>query len=405
MSHFRKVELRDICDRVDYGYTASATAQRIGPKFLRITDIVPELIDWERVPYCLIDKKKHDRYRLTKGDIVIARTGATSGWAKRIRRDVDAVFASYLVRLRINRENDAEFVGAVVESSLYKQFIQANLSGAAQPQANAQVLTSFPIPLPPLPTQRKIASILSAYDDLIENNTRRIAILEEMAQSLYREWFVHYRYPGHEHVPLVDSPIGPVPEGWEVVELSQLTTLRRTNITPSKYSNELFDHYSLPAYDEGELPVREAGGLIRSNKYLIEPGVVLLSKLNPRIPRVWNPCLDSSVRSVASTEFIAMLPEHGLSSTYLYYLLQGEPFQRDYVGRAIGTSTSHQRVKPQDVVQTDVLRPTASIHDAFVDSVEPLDAQVNSLRSKNISLRRTRDLLLPRLISGEVQAW
>ena len=75
------------------------------------------------------------------------------------------------------------------------------------------------VPLPPLPTQRKIASILSAYDDLIENNTRRIAILEEMAQAIYREWFVNFRFPGHENVKLVDSPLGQIPEGWEATHV------------------------------------------------------------------------------------------------------------------------------------------------------------------------------------------
>src|SRR5438067_11535941 len=90
------------------------------------------------------------------------------------------------------------------------------------PNLNTAIIRSISISYPPLPIQYKIAAILSAYDDLIENNTRRIKILEEMAQSLYREWFVHFRFPGHEGVRLVESELGPVPEGWEVVPLSQV---------------------------------------------------------------------------------------------------------------------------------------------------------------------------------------
>ena len=86
------------------------------------------------------------------------------------------------------------------------------------------------IPCPPLPIQRRIADILSAYDDLIENNNRRIAILEEMAQNLYREWFVHFRFPGHEHVKMVDSPLGPIPEGWEVTRLGDIVTTSREDV-------------------------------------------------------------------------------------------------------------------------------------------------------------------------------
>ena len=103
-------------------------------------------------------KKDIGKYRLEKDDIVIARTGATTGYAKRIRDDYKAVFASYLVRVRVNPKYDSQYVGFVVESDEYKQFIQLNLGGTAQPQANAQVLTSFPILLPPLDTQRKIAA-------------------------------------------------------------------------------------------------------------------------------------------------------------------------------------------------------------------------------------------------------
>ncbi|MEI8173576.1 MAG: restriction endonuclease subunit S, partial [Deltaproteobacteria bacterium] len=188
--------LRDICQNVQYGHTASATDEPIGPKFLRITDIVPETIDWPSVPHCEIEPKKKGKYLLKKGDIVIARTGATTGYAKYIKAAPESIFASYLVRLQLINGVDPRYVGYVVESDVYKEFIQANWGGAAQPNANAQILTSFHVPTPPLPTQRKIAKILSAYDDLIENNLRRIKILEEMAQNLYREWFVKFRFPG-----------------------------------------------------------------------------------------------------------------------------------------------------------------------------------------------------------------
>ena len=175
---------------------------------------------------------------MEKDDIVIARTGATTGYAKQIKTDHQAVFASYLVRIRINPKYDSRYVGFVVESNEYKRFIQLNLGGAAQPQANAQVLTSFPIPLPPLPTQRKIAAALSAYDDLIENNTRRIKILEDMAQTLYQEWFVHFRFPGHENVPMVESALGPIPHGWKVKQLSEMCDVLMGQSPKSVFYNE-----------------------------------------------------------------------------------------------------------------------------------------------------------------------
>lgn len=121
-----------ICKRVDYGYTASAKFNEIGPHFLRITDIVPERINWDSVPYCSIDPARINKYILNKGDIVIARTGATTGWAKYIKEERNSVFASYLVRIRIDSEKaDPRFIGFIIESDNYKKYIQATMSGAA----------------------------------------------------------------------------------------------------------------------------------------------------------------------------------------------------------------------------------------------------------------------------------
>lgn len=214
--------LRNLCDKIQYGYTASAKNTEIGPKFLRITDIVPDYITWENVPFCGMDDKDIEKYLLKDGDIVIARTGATTGYAKYIKKPPKSVFASYLVRLKIKDGISKRYIGFIVESDEYKRFIHSNIGGAAQPNANAQILTSYPVTLPSFVNQQKIASILSAYDDLIENNLRRIKILEEMAQMIYREWFVNFRFPGHEKVEMVKSELGMIPEGWEVKKVGKM---------------------------------------------------------------------------------------------------------------------------------------------------------------------------------------
>ena len=138
--------------RTQYGYTASAETEGDGPKFLRITDIVPAAIDWEIVPHCKIEDKDEDKYLLQEGDIVVARTGATVGYAKRInKRHPKAVFASYLVRLIPNRKSDAIFLGLSVERNAFKDFISMFVTGAAQPQANATTMALFPVLHPPEP--------------------------------------------------------------------------------------------------------------------------------------------------------------------------------------------------------------------------------------------------------------
>jgi type I restriction enzyme S subunit len=165
----RFTTLADLCESVRYGYTASARLDPCEPRFLRITDIVPESLSWESVPYCEIDDSDRERFALMVGDIVVARTGATVGYAKLIRDPVGAVFASYLVRFRVNpAKAHPAFVGRLVESHVYKSFVQSRLGGAAQPNASAPVLGSFEFALPSKHDQIRIANVLAAYDDLID---------------------------------------------------------------------------------------------------------------------------------------------------------------------------------------------------------------------------------------------
>jgi type I restriction enzyme S subunit len=147
---WRRKTLAELCESIDYGYTASSNLEVVGPKFLRITDIVPDVIDWTSVPYCLIADDRLAKFCLAQGDIVIARTGATVGYAKRIhKRHPDAVFASYLVRLRLKPKVDNLMVGIFAESDEYKHYVKSRVGGAAQPNANAKVLSGAEILVPP----------------------------------------------------------------------------------------------------------------------------------------------------------------------------------------------------------------------------------------------------------------
>jgi type I restriction enzyme, S subunit len=163
---WKRKPLSELCESIDYGYTASAEQEDVGPKFLRITDIVPEFIDWATVPHCPIEDEKLKRFRLLEGDIVIARTGATVGYAKRLhKRHPETVFASYLVRLRLNPDIDNLMVGVYVESEAYKSYVQSRVGGAAQPNANARVLSGAEILVPPQRIQRDFREFVEPLID------------------------------------------------------------------------------------------------------------------------------------------------------------------------------------------------------------------------------------------------
>ena len=280
--------------------------------------------------------------------------------------------------------------------------ISGYITGTAQPKLSQRNLKAIRLPLPPFPIQRKIAAVLSAYDDLIENNTRRIEILEEMARTIYREWFVEFRFPGHEQVKVVESELGLIPQGWEVVKISDIVDLSRKGIIPSKFPEEIFAHFSIPAFDSGCMPAFDSSNTIKSNKYLITENCVLVSKLNPNIPRVWFPFLNIEHRAIASTEFLILIPKPPVDCVFLFNLFRSTEFSGKLAVRALGTSRSHQRVSPTDFLNLSVLIPTESLLNSFHEKVSSVMNICNTLRSKNVNLRQTRDLLLPKLISGEI---
>ena len=184
---WRRVKLGELCSDISYGYTATAISKPIGPKFLRITDIVSDRINWEGVPYCEIEDSKRDKYTLGIGDIVIARTGATTGYNQIIRSNVPSVFASYLIRCKLKQSIAYPFfISCVLQSAYWRNFIEGIKARSAQPGANAKDFSSFRIPLPTLPEQKAIASLLETWDTAIEKTEALIAAKEKQFKWLLK---------------------------------------------------------------------------------------------------------------------------------------------------------------------------------------------------------------------------
>ena len=184
---WRRVKLGELCSDISYGYTATASSKPIGPKFLRITDIVSDRINWEDVPYCKIEDSKIDKYTLGIGNIVIARTGATTGYNQIIRSDVHSVFASYLIRCKLKQSIAYPFfISCVLQSAYWRNFIEGIKARSAQPGANAKDFSSFRISLPTLPEQKAIASLLETWDTAIEKTEALIAAKEKQSKWLLK---------------------------------------------------------------------------------------------------------------------------------------------------------------------------------------------------------------------------
>ena len=281
--------------------------------------------------------------------------------------------------------------------------IRPYVTGAAQPKLSQGNLRGIVLRVPPLAEQRRIAGILSAYDDLIENCQRRIRILEEMARRLYREWFVHYRYPGHESIPLTDSPLGSIPRGWEVKTLASICCRMESGGTPSRSKEEFWAEGTIDWYKtkelwdghlfESEERISEAG-LAKSSARVFEAGTLLMAIYgSPTVGRlgiVTRPscCNQAALGMVADPTFA--------SQTFLYYLLME---LREHFN-SIAQGAAQQNISKEKVACAVVALPPRDLIARFDSVAGPIFDQLAVLNGASRNLRRTRDLLLPRLLSG-----
>ena len=170
---------------MQYGYTETATTEPVGPKFLRITDIAQSYIDWNGVPYCPINPQNHEKYVLSEGDVVVARTGATVGYAKMIGRTIpDSVFASFLVRIKPIDEEYKYYFGLTITSAEFLDFVQTNAGGSAQPQANPPLLGEYEICIPDKESLAEFNSKVLTFLNLIECNEAEISKLNEVRDTM-----------------------------------------------------------------------------------------------------------------------------------------------------------------------------------------------------------------------------
>jgi type I restriction enzyme, S subunit len=284
---------------------------------------------------------------------------------------------------------------------------------------HSEILKRVEVPIPPLETQRAIAHILGTLDDKIELNRSTNETLEAMAKAIFKSWFVDFdpvkakaegRQPegiDAETAALFpdgfeNSELGEIPRGWKTGILSDIVSLSRAALNPQLFTEEAFEHFSIPAFDNEQKATLEKGTAIRSNKFLVPDGCILVSKLNPETPRVWLPTPNPNFRSVTSTEFLVFIPLNPTIRAFTYGFVTSPLFTETLALRVTGTSKSHQRVKPDDVLRLPVILPPSKLQNTLASLVNPLLDQVASNRLESRDLATLRDSLLPKLLSGEL---
>ncbi len=348
------------------------------------------------------DADRLSQHQLRAGDIVYGRRGDIGRRALITEREDGWLCGTGCLRVSFSESVlDSAFLYYYLGQQDVIAWIYNQAVGATMPNLNTTILRSIPVSYPSLSTQRKIASVLSAYDDLIENNARRIEILEEMAQNIYREWFVHFRFPGYEKVGMVESELGPIPEGWEVKSLGEICDYINRGIAP-KYDDESESivvnqkcvrngrlNLSLARRHSKKVPpeklIRFGDGLINST------GVGTLGRVTQVYDEVERVTVDSHVSIVRANDQLAVD----------YFGLTLLEFQSHFEHMGQG-ATGQTELNRHSIANTLILVPNSDIQESFSEIVAPMRRNAVLLGMKNNNLRHTRDLLLPKLISGEV---
>jgi type I restriction enzyme S subunit len=364
--------------------------------------------DADCVPASLMNPKL-EKFLVRNGDILVAMTGATAGKVGRLRSSQQFLLNQRVAKL-IPVDIHPLFFWSIVSSDDYQGRFFKLADGAAQPNMSGSQIEGVEVPFPSLPAQRKIAAILSAYDDLIENNLRRIKILEEIAQNLYHEWFVKFLFPGHQHTRFTDSPLGRIPERWEFQRLDELCSavLDGDWIETKDQGGE--DYRLLQISNIG------VGDFVETGKFRyvtqetfdrlrcaeIQPDDLLIARMPTPIGRGWL-ARKMPWRIITAVDVAIARPDIRRISPVFLLHFWNQPSTLATIEKQ-SSGTTRLRITRRELCAMPIPTPSIDLQEQFSAKARPMLDLANILRDKNTTLRRTRDLLLPRLISGELDA-
>jgi type I restriction enzyme S subunit len=393
----RKIKLKEVCDRITVGHVGPMadkyTAE--GVPFLRSQNITAFRLNLDDIKF--IPPDFHEKLRksaLKSGDVAVVRTGYP-GTACVIPDKFTELNCADLVVITPSKELNPHYLAAIFNSAWGVASVAGNLVGVAQQHFNIGAAREMEVSLPTRPTQDRIADILSAYDELMENSQRRIRILESMARALYREWFVHFRYPGHESVPRVDSPLGPIPQGWVVKAVKDVATVTYGFPFQSRKFNT--DGIGTPVIRirdilEGSVNTFTDEGV--DSKYHIKNGDILVG-----MDGDFHMCIWSSGHAFQNQR-VAKFESKGEIGNYHLFLALELPIQT-WNKSIVGTTVAH--LGDMHIKAIQVAWPPTRILAKAREILEPMSEQIIDLKRQIQNLRQTRDLLLPRLLSGQVE--
>ena len=395
-------KLKDVCEHVTVGFvgTMAEHYRPSGVLFLRSLNIKPFKLNFDDVRY--IEESFHQAIKkssLLPGDVAVVRTGYP-GTACVIPKSLPASNCSDLVIVRPGPELNPHYLAAIFNSAFGRDLVAGNLVGAAQQHFNVTVAKELKLLMPARKVQDKIAAILSAYDDLIANNQRRITLLERMAEDIYREWFVRLRFPGHEKVKVEKG----VPQGWALVKTEKAFKFYG-GATPARDTPRFWQNGDVNWFTPTDITSADGMFLSSSGERCTEEG---LDSCSSRLFPAYSVMMTSRATigaiginltpACTNQGFITCIPNEAYPLGYLYHWLKlGKPHFESLSGGSTFAELTKGTFK-----RMEILTPPTPLVQQFQKLVTPLFKAIETDLKANASLKATRDALLPRLISGKL---
>jgi type I restriction enzyme S subunit len=343
--------------------------------------------------------------KFSNGDTIFARItpcleNGKIAKVKNLEKGIGFGSTEFFVFRAIEGASDPDFIYYLAKSETIRQpAIKSMVGASGRQRADKGVVEEIVIPVPPLPTQRRIASILSTYDDLIENNLKRIKLLEEAAQNIYREWFVHFRFPGHERVRRGADGL---PEGWRRVQFSEVVQISPP--TPI-VKDEPAPYVPMASLSESMMIITDVERRIPSGGARFKNGDTLFARITPCLENgktAFVQFLDGEQTATGSTEFIVFRETSSVNQFFIYCVSREYSFRQHAIKSMTG-SDGRQRVKPEAFDSYFIAVPPTVVMDQFFTVAAPLFKQVQVLVNSNARLKEARDILLPRLMNQTIE--
>ncbi|MPS59756.1 MAG: restriction endonuclease subunit S [Pseudomonas sp.] len=335
--------------------------------------------------------KNLEEFRLKPGEVIIGRRGDMGRCAVVSERERGWLCGTGSMIVRPSVSADAYFLQRVLSSPSIIKAIEDSSVGSTMINLNQGTLSNLVVQAPKVEEQRAVAATLSDMDTLISSLDQEIAQKRDIQQAAMQQLLT-----GQRRLPGFSGK-------WEVKKLGDIASLNRINVIPFTTPDKTFTHFSLPAFDEGKRPVKELGVEIGSNKFSVPANAILVSKLNPRIPRVWLP-QDIPDNAVASTEFLVLTPRDGIAREFLYVVCRSSSFCAQMELAATGTTGSHQRISPGSALSLSVSVPSEKFEQSAIATILfDMDTEIASLESRLEKTRQLKQGMMQELLTGRIR--